>query len=235
MPEERTTTDSLASELEQLCALVAEQAKIIEQLHERVAELEARLGKDSHNSSKPPSSDPPFRKPPPRSQRKASGRKAGGQKGHKGVTRTCRAPKQRRRSHLRRTAARYLCLGISAVPSTARRSQRLASLHSCDGNLLAGRAAGLFLYLLCLVAAGLFAPIDAVPAIAFLIAGCSAIIALVCLARPSLVDQPVLESGAATRAAKLPRASAPDATTTEDPDTDGRAACEGIARHPLLR
>ena len=59
MPEERTTTDSLASELEQLCALVAEQAKIIEQLHERVAELEARLGKDSH-SSKPPSSDPPF-------------------------------------------------------------------------------------------------------------------------------------------------------------------------------
>jgi len=87
MPEERTTTDSLASELEQLRALVAEQAKIIEQLHERVAELEARLGKDSHNSSKPPSSDPPFRKPPPRSQRKASGRKAGGQKGHKGVTR----------------------------------------------------------------------------------------------------------------------------------------------------
>jgi transposase len=87
MPEERTTTDSLASELEQLRALVAEQAKIIEQLHERVAELEARLGKDSHNSSKPPSSDPPFRKPPPRSQRKVSGRKAGGQKGHKGVTR----------------------------------------------------------------------------------------------------------------------------------------------------
>jgi transposase len=87
MPEERTTTDSLASELEQLRALVAEQAKIIEQLHERVAELEARLGKDSHNSSKPPSSDPPFRKPPPRSQRKVSGRKAGGQQGHKGVTR----------------------------------------------------------------------------------------------------------------------------------------------------
>ena len=87
MPEERTTTDSLASELEQLRALVAEQAKIIEQLHERVAELEARLGKDSHNSSKPPSSDPPFRKPPPRSQRKASGRKAGGHEGHKGATR----------------------------------------------------------------------------------------------------------------------------------------------------
>ena len=54
---------------------------------ERIAELEARLGKDSHNSSKPPSSDPPFRKPPPRSQRQVSGRKPGGQKGHKGSTR----------------------------------------------------------------------------------------------------------------------------------------------------
>jgi transposase len=76
------------SELEQLRALVAEQAKLIEQLRQRIAELEARLAKDSHNSSKPPSSDPPFRKPPPRSQRKVSGRKPGGQKGHKGATRT---------------------------------------------------------------------------------------------------------------------------------------------------
>ena len=67
--------------------MIAEQAKLIEQLRQRVAELEARLAKDSHNSSKPPSSDPPFRKPPPRSRRKASGRKAGGQKGHKGATR----------------------------------------------------------------------------------------------------------------------------------------------------
>jgi len=88
---------------------------------------------------------------------------------------------------------------------------------------------------MCLVGAGLFAPIDAVPAFAFLTAGCAAVIAFVYLARPSLVDQPVLESGAAPRSAKLLRASAPDATTTEDPDTDGRAACEGIARHPLLR
>jgi transposase len=87
MPEERRTTDSPASELERLRALVAEQAKLIEQLSQRIAELEARLNKDSHNSSKPPSSDPPFRKPPPRSQRKASGRKPGGQKGHKGATR----------------------------------------------------------------------------------------------------------------------------------------------------
>jgi transposase len=87
MPEVHHTTDSPTYELEQLRAQVAEQAKLIEQLRQRIAELEARLAKDSHNSSKPPSSDPPFRKPPPRSQRKASGRKPGGQKGHKGATR----------------------------------------------------------------------------------------------------------------------------------------------------
>ena len=87
MPEEHPATDSLIIELQQLRALVAEQAKRIEQLRQRIAELEARLAKDSHNSSKPPSSDPPFRKPPPRSQRTASGRKPGGQKGHKGATR----------------------------------------------------------------------------------------------------------------------------------------------------
>ena len=67
---------------------------------------------------------------------------------------------------------------------------------------LAGRPV-LFLYLLCLVAAGLFAPIDAVPAIAFLIAGCSAVIAFVYLARPSLADQPILESGEETRSGNL--------------------------------
>jgi transposase len=86
MLEERPATESSASE-QDLRALVAEQAKLIDQLRQRVAELEARLAKDSHNSSKPPSTDPPFRKPPPRSQRKASGRKPGGQKGHKGATR----------------------------------------------------------------------------------------------------------------------------------------------------
>jgi len=34
-----------------------EQAAPIEQLRERIQELEARLAQDSHNSSKPPSSD----------------------------------------------------------------------------------------------------------------------------------------------------------------------------------
>jgi len=90
MPENRTSTahaECPDSELSRLRAQNAEQAALIEQLRQRIEELEARLAKDSHNCSKPPSSDPPFKKPPPRSQRKPSGRKRGGQKGHRGATR----------------------------------------------------------------------------------------------------------------------------------------------------
>jgi transposase len=97
MPELLPTTDSpdtskaelarLRAENAALCATVAEQAGRISQLQQRLQELEARLAKNSHNSSKPPSTDPPFKKPPPRSQRQSSGRKPGGQKDHPGVTR----------------------------------------------------------------------------------------------------------------------------------------------------
>ena len=57
---------------------------IIYALQAEVAELRARLSKDSHNSSKPPSSDGLEKKPV--SLRKACGRKPGGQKGHAGHT-----------------------------------------------------------------------------------------------------------------------------------------------------
>lgn len=65
MPEDIPTTHLPTGELGQLRALVGEHTRLIEQLRQRIAELDARLGKDSPNSSKPPSSDPPFRKPPP--------------------------------------------------------------------------------------------------------------------------------------------------------------------------
>ncbi len=98
MPEYIPATGSLESVDAELARLRAENAELraqvaalqaqSAQLLVRVQELEARLAKDSHNSSKPPSSDPPFKKPPPRSLRGKSARKPGGQKGHPGATRT---------------------------------------------------------------------------------------------------------------------------------------------------
>ena len=54
-------------------------------LEARLAALEARLGQDSSNSSKPPSSDPPHAKPAP--PRTPSGKRKGGQPGHPRRTR----------------------------------------------------------------------------------------------------------------------------------------------------
>jgi transposase len=65
--------------------IIEAQAKEIERLKARVAELEARLGMNSRNSSKPPSSDGPG-KPAPKSLRGRAGRKPGGQGGHDGRT-----------------------------------------------------------------------------------------------------------------------------------------------------
>jgi transposase len=90
MPEDASPTPYLDLRDAELAALRAENVTLrtqVEQLLQRVQELEARLAKDSHNSSKPPSSDPPFKKPPPRSLRTPSGKKPGGQKGHPGATR----------------------------------------------------------------------------------------------------------------------------------------------------
>ena len=50
----------------------------------RIAQLEAQLGLDSHNSSKPPSSDGFVRSPKKRSLRTKTDKKPGGQSGHQG-------------------------------------------------------------------------------------------------------------------------------------------------------
>jgi transposase len=69
---------------EQKDALIIELIGIVNNLLRRVSELEARLEKDSHNSSKPPSSDGLRRKP--KSLRERGKAKPGGQPGHKGST-----------------------------------------------------------------------------------------------------------------------------------------------------
>lgn len=75
----------------ELEAIIAQQQQQVElllahnaALHARVQELEARLAKDSHTSSKPPSSDGLARKT--KSLRRRSGKKPGGQIGHQGDT-----------------------------------------------------------------------------------------------------------------------------------------------------
>jgi transposase len=60
-----------AAVIVELRAVNAEQARLIARLQARVAELERRLGKDSSNSSKPPSSDGLGK--PARAQRRADG------------------------------------------------------------------------------------------------------------------------------------------------------------------
>jgi len=57
--------------------------KTIDDLNKTISDLTEKLGKNSRNSSKPPSSDG-LSKPSPKSLRKSSGKRAGGQTGHPG-------------------------------------------------------------------------------------------------------------------------------------------------------
>src|SRR5215467_4859708 len=75
------TADERIAELEAENAVLREQ---VTALAERLHELQARLAKDSHTSSKPPSSGGLARKT--KSLRRRSGKKPGWQIGHRGQT-----------------------------------------------------------------------------------------------------------------------------------------------------
>lgn len=73
----------LAEQLAEAYRVIADQAAVIEQLRQRVEQFERRTGRDSSNSSKPPSSDSPYakdkKKPRDRSLREKGKRRPGKQ------------------------------------------------------------------------------------------------------------------------------------------------------------
>ena len=86
----RSLLAELGSQVTAADALVAELRAQVVVLADRVVQLERRVGRDSSNSSRPPSSDSPYTKQPPasrdRSLRGRSDRKRGKQPGEPGVS-----------------------------------------------------------------------------------------------------------------------------------------------------
>ena len=77
----KVAPEVLAALPAEVTALIRWQAEQIRLLTARVAELEAKLGRNPANSSKPPSSTHPHDKPPPAKPK--SRRARGGQPGHR--------------------------------------------------------------------------------------------------------------------------------------------------------
>ena len=107
-PELRATVPASepAPLLEQLAMLRQENAALHAEnaaLQERIRDLEARLGQDSSNSSRPPSSDSPH--VPPKQRAVPSGRKRGGQPGHRGSFRALLTVERRRKPLVVETVA----------------------------------------------------------------------------------------------------------------------------------
>src|SRR3954466_12896093 len=85
-PPPQTLWDTLSPEVQ------AAVSGLVQTFEERIADLEEQLGKNSINSSKPPSPDPPSVKRPPPAP--ASGKKRGGQPGHQRKARPLVPPEQ---------------------------------------------------------------------------------------------------------------------------------------------
>ena len=87
---EKPSYEDLAARVAELLAVVAEQAALIESLRAEVAALRRQAGRDSSNSSQPPSQDSPAAEAKARagSRRTRPGRAQGGQKGHRGASLT---------------------------------------------------------------------------------------------------------------------------------------------------
>lgn len=80
------TEEDLANTPPAVLKLLLHLIEKVAQQEKRIEELEARLGKDSSNSNKPPSSDPPYQeKAKGRSSKKRKKRRGYRQKKNKGV------------------------------------------------------------------------------------------------------------------------------------------------------
>jgi len=112
--------------VEELLVLLTQRDALIAALAGRVAELEARLGKNSWNSSKPPSSDG-LAKPPPKSLRRASGRKPGKQQGGQGFRLEPRAVPDQVRVHVP-TDCRGCGAGLADAPVVGAETRQVFDL-----------------------------------------------------------------------------------------------------------
>ncbi len=120
---EQASREELLAVLAAQARLIEEQAAALAQQAARIAELERRLGRNSRNSSVPPSQEG-LDKPPPRSMRARSGRKAGKQPGAPGAGLAQVAVADRQVAHFPASCGRCaLPLGRDAVAGEVVRRQ----------------------------------------------------------------------------------------------------------------
>jgi len=124
--------------VEQLLVLLAERDRLIERLVERITQLEARVGRNSQNSSQPPSSDG-FVKPPPRSLRRPSGRKPGKGSGERGFRLESRPDPDEVRLHQPR-ACRRCGVGLAGAAVVGEERRQVFDLPAIRVRVIEHRA-----------------------------------------------------------------------------------------------